>query len=345
MSSTAEYGALSTKVRAIYGRRLKYQDFVNLASMATVADAMDYLRNTGWAPAMEQLNGVPLRRSTLESALRNQVREEFVRVSSFVPRSDKAIMEYPVRKAELEGILYSLRRIKAGRIKAVEPLSARFIIHSKMNYQALTTCQDYDGLLEAAEHSIYYDALRHLRPEEAGALPDYATVEALLNAVYFSYFFRLVEKEYTGEVKKDLLRSNGVQVDLLNILHVLRLKTYFPDETNFLPVLLPFHYRLKPDQLRALCSAPSPEAVFELLKGTSYAKAFENIHVSEIEDYYRRTLYIVNKRLLTTGTPSVCTAIAFLTLRDLERQAVCNVIESVNYGVTFDDSFVRLFGT
>ena len=206
------------------------------------------------------------------------------------------------------------------------------------------SCTDYDGLLAAAAHSIYSGALHHLRPDAPGLLPDYQVVESLLRTLYFSHLFREMNHHYSGEVKTVLLRTLGVQVDLLNIIHVLRLKAYFPEEQNYLPYLFPFHHRMTPTQLKELSETPSLPAAFEFLKGTAYANAFQNVQVTEIEDYYRQAMYRFHYRQVIAGSPSICTAIAYLHLKDSEVSVLINVIESVNYGVPFDDHFAKLIG-
>lgn len=340
----SEFEALSAKVRAMYGRRLRYEDFVHMAGLADVRAVLDYLGQTSWAPAVNKLEELPLSRASLESVLREQTKEEYLRLGCFVPRDDKLLLGYPVLQAELEGIMTTLRRLKAGRTLPPRPLPQQFLHQSRMDYTLLSTCDSYDGLVRAARRSIYASTLNHLRPEEQDGVPDYQVAESLLRTVYFSHLFRTVRRHYAGEIRDALLHILGFQTDLLNIIHILRLKRYFPAELDHLPYLLPFHYRMKPAQLSQLSAAPSLDAAFTFLRGTAYAHAFQDVEVSEVEDYYRRAMYRLYRRQLINGPPSVCTAIAYLHLKDAETSALINLIESVNYGVPFDDSFAKVIG-
>lgn len=337
-----DFGALSAKVKAMYGRRLRYADFLHIASMPDVRGVLDYLRQTGWAPAMVKLDGLPLNRANLEAVLREQTREEYVRLNYFVPRDDKLLLSYPVLLAELEGILACLRRLKAGRVSEPRSLPQRFLLHSKMDHRALAACASYDELAAAARHTIYAGALDHLRRSQPQELPDYQVAESMLRTVYYSHLFRVMSRHYTGPVREELLHTLGTQADLLNIIHLLRLKRYFPEEQDHLPYLLPFHYRMKPAQLNQLFAAPSLDAAFALLQETRYAQAFQDVEVSEVEDYYRQAMYRLYRRQLIAGEPCVCTAIAYLHIKDAETSCLINAIESVNYGVPFDDGFVKL---
>lgn len=342
------YGALCAKTRALYGKRLRLSDYRHMAGLASVEDVMDYLRRTpGWTAAVgrlpERYGGGFIGRVELEAVLWEQVYAEYGGLSHYVPREDRAIMRFPVLLAEVRAILAALRRLKAGRLRETPP-SFRLLAGSSLDPKALWACPGYDALAEAAKDTIYHAALLRMRPGEGEGLPDYAAAEALLRSTYFSHMYRIIHRQYAGETRAVLLRSYGEQIDLLNIIHILRLKTYFPGVDSYFAVLFPFNYRLRPDFIRALCAAPDAAGVFALLKSSPYASSFTDVDVGEVEDYYRRAFYAFNKRRLISGKPSIYTAMAYLNLKELELRALVTVIESVKYGAPYDDSFARLIG-
>lgn len=341
-----DYGALSAKVRAMYGKRLRFSDFEHMASFTDTADVLEYLRTQpGWAEATAPLTtgGVYVGRLELEDALSRQVRRDYEGLSHFVPKSDKAVVSFPVRKKELEEVMMALRRLKSGGKK--EFLLPAPATEMKVDYKALRACFDYTGLLAGVRESIYYAPLLHLKPE-SGGMPDYATAEALLQSTYFSHLYKVVHKNYAGETKKLLLRSFGTQVDLLNLIHLLRVKVYFSGELKASDLLFPFSYKLKGEKLKALCAASGVDEVFSLLGDTPYAKAFEDLEHTPgaVEAYYRKAFYLFNKRQLSAGEPSVYTAVSYLNLKELELQALINLIESVKYKVRYDDTFAKMVG-
>lgn len=340
------YGALSAKVRAMYGKRLRFSDFERMAAMPSEQSVLEYLRGQGgWTAAVNALDATGyVGRVELEEALRQQLWKEYRGLSHFVPRDDKVLVAFPVRLAELEDIMTALRRLKAaGRTKPM-PASRYEQVESKVDRRALAACTDYDGLVAATAGSIYHDPLLHVRSNTAGELPDYATAEALLRSTYFSHMYRLIHKNSGGETKKALLHAFGEQVDLLNVIHILRLKTYFPGDSRYYSALFPFNYRLRPEKIKALCDADGPEAVLALLQDTPYAGAAEARDVSGVEDWYRREFYRFNKRQLVTGQPSLYTAMSYLNLKEMEFKMLVNVIESVKYGAAYDEDLARLIG-
>ena len=65
------YGGIAAKVRAMYGKRLKPEDYEKISELETIPDIAVYLRGCpGWAPALEQLSMNDLHRFNLEVRLR-----------------------------------------------------------------------------------------------------------------------------------------------------------------------------------------------------------------------------------------------------------------------------------
>lgn len=350
IQSDMRYGALSAKVRALYGKRLRTEDFARLAGLKSEAEILDALRqHPGWSRALSQCASGGwsyVGRIEVEAALREELRLEYLSLAHYVPREDRPLMGFRIRIAERTAILNALRRLKVGKYGMGMPPASRIVVLGKVDYKALRECASYDQLLAAAKGSIYYPVLLHLRPEPGRPLPDYTTAECLLRTAYFSHMFRIARQQYSGATQKTLLRAMGGQADLLNIIHILRLKTYFPDtpQEEYLTILLPFHDKLKPELVRQLCAAPDAGTVFELLKQTPYRDCFEGIQAVDAEEYYRRAMYLFNKHQLMCAPPSIYTAMAYLDLKEMEMMVLVNIIESVKYGVPYHAALAELIG-
>lgn len=341
----ADYEALTAKVKAMYGKRLRRDDFMRMARMASVDEVYADLRqNPVWGPGVARLSEASrFGRAKLEAALRNQIREEYVRLSAFIPRRDKALMEFPVLRSELDGLLFTLTRLRAGRVTEPEPLPTSFIRHSRTDEDALTRCTDYEGLLEAVRKSIFYEPLARLRPPP-GKLPDYTLVESALFTVYYDHFMNTVEKRYEGDAKVLLRRGIGTQVDMLNLMHILRIKRFFPEEDGFIKILFPSYYKLKPAQIRELCAAPDLASAMAVASQTPYGKYFQNASVEDLGRLYDEYLFRFSRRQLMQGRPSIYVAVAFLNLRELELKELITVVETVKYQAPYDGRFAALLG-
>jgi len=336
--SAAQYGALTTKVRAMYGKRLKASELRRMASMKSVSEVSEYLSQTdSWSAAVHSLSD-PSDRAALEAALRGSVRLDYLRLNHYVHQQDQALLRFPVLMTELDAILMTLRRLISVKEIHYTPIPLSFLQQGKLNYNALSAAASYDALAEAAAKTIYYEPLLRLRPEARDELPDYTLTEALLRSTYFSTQYRLIHRAYSGETRSILLRTLGEQVDLLNLVYILRLKCFFPKETQYAGVLFPFHYRLRPELMKALLSAPDWDSAHSLLEETPYAPALRGVSPETIDAYYHRAFYRFNRKHLLLSLPSVYSAVAYLNLRELELSTLIRAVECVYYAVPLDDA-------
>ena len=99
------------------------------------------------------------------------------------------------------------------------------------------------------------------------------------------------------------------------------MKRYFPQEDNYLPVLLPYHYKLKPQMIHAMCAAPNAEAVLELAQQTPYGRIFDQHSGEDLNYLYTATIYRTSRRQLMMGKPSIYSAVALMNLREIELKA------------------------
>ena len=327
----------------MYGKRITRQELERIAGMRSVDDVLAELRQLpGWSHASEHLpQDALLTRATLESALREQIRQEYLSLLAFVPHKDRTIMEFPIMRAVMDEILAALRHLHASIYKEVEPLPPAFMSHTKVDVQALRRCTSYDGLLEATQGCIYHDALERLRSTD-GSLPDYGVTEALLNGVYYRHLQSIIRRKYDGDVRRILEKSVGSQVDMLNLMHILRMKRYFPQEDNYLPVLLPYHYKLKPQMIHAMCAAPNAEAVLELAEQTPYGSVFHKESGEDLNHLYTANLYRTSRHQLMMGKPSIYSAVALINLREIELKAVVSAVEAAKYQMALNPSILDM---
>ena len=137
MTAEMAYGALSAKVRALYGKRLRSDDFARLAARRSEAEILDELRqHPGWSRALAL---VPpgawgyVGRVEVERALQEELRLEYQSLAYYVPREDKPLMQFQLRAAERSAILSALRRLKAGLSPREAPPPPRIALHSRLD--------------------------------------------------------------------------------------------------------------------------------------------------------------------------------------------------------------------
>lgn len=334
-ASLMNYGALATKVRAMYGKRLKKEDFQRLLAMKSMSEIAAYLKQTpGWGEGLKDYVPETANRATLIPALRRAEYTNYMKLFHYLSARDKEIMHFPVIAAEMEEVMTFMRLAARGRSSEYTCTLPDYLRReSKIYYQELSDAKDYAGLLSAVRETATYDALQRIAPPD-GSLPPYSQVEIIMQGYYYRTVFDSADKVYGGTVRQLLLKSFGQQIDLLNIIHALRVRRYFPQNVEEVAsYILPIHYKAKPSFLKSLVEAKDEEAVQALLAAGAYGKLFTNNTFSYIEEYYYKLMYDFHHHQMTTGKPSVMSAVSYMLLKQIETKNLVHVIECVHYGV------------
>lgn len=102
VSSYMNYGAMTTKVRAMYGKTLSVAQFEQLVSQKSVADAVSFLRETqSFGTAAGALPYGETNPAAIEAALHRQVADEYNRLRRFGSSMEKLFLVLAAQRGEL----------------------------------------------------------------------------------------------------------------------------------------------------------------------------------------------------------------------------------------------------
>lgn len=346
--SQVQYGAVAAKVRAMYGNRLKREDYQRLAGMQNVSEVAAHLKTyPAYSDALAVLGPQEAKRRQVEEALSNDMMGEFFRILSFIGRQDADIMRSLVVKAELREIMRFMRLAEAGRAgEYTFSLPQYFNRYSKIRYNMLSTAVTYADMLEAVNETPYYPVLQQLEIRASG-FPDYTSVEIAIQSSFYRWAFSTIDRHYTGPVRDSLRKTIGIQVDMMNITAIMRLKRSFPkalENDNVYKYLIPASYRLKPALTKQLLGAADEEAMLSVLRSSTMEKLFPTGQShEEIDRYYYNAMIPVYQRLLRNGSPDVSTPLAYLFLKELEIRNLTSLIECVRYNVPIEKTMSYMY--
>jgi len=345
ISELMGYGAVAAKVKAMYAKRLTRADFDRIAAMRRVPEVVAFLKvHPGWRGAFDGTFD-ETRRGPLEAGLRRYLMSEYTRLLHHIGKQDRFIVDDRVLRTDMEQIMIFLRHARAGQPNEYKPeLSEVLARHSRIRYDLLSQAGTYAGMLDAVKNTRYYGALARLPVDETG-FPDYMSVEMLMRGHYYRALMNMVRKRYRGDTVKLLREAVGSQADMINLTIIMRVRRFFPEQLDtVIPMLLPVHYRLTPAFVHKLYTAKTDEAAEALLRASSYGKLFAEHQLAHIEDYYYQFMYDFNRRILSSGLPTVYTPSAYLNLRDVELKTLTAAIECVRYGIQPAQAPAYMFG-
>ena len=335
--SVVRHGAIAAKVRALYGKRMTREDYVKMAGMGSLSEVAEYLRlHPGYADTFDSVNTHDIDSGELEAAVNNDMLEEYLRMLNFVGSDDLIIMRYLVVKTELYEIMRFMRLAEAGRAAEYTFSHPKYFNrYSKIYYNRLSTAVTYADMLEAVRDTPYHRILARLEVKPSG-FPDYTLVEIAVQSSYYRWAFSVINRNYKGGAHSALMECIGLQVDMLNITALLRLRHTFPrlfENDMIYKYLIPASYMLNPSITRRLIRAGSAEDMLGIIRGTKLGRVFKGQSYYEMDRCYYATMIPFYIKLLRSSPPNIGAPMAYLFLKELEVKNLKSLAQCVRYGM------------
>ena len=336
MGSLLTYSGLTTKVKAMERHLLSQQDFLHLASMESVAQAVEYLKRL---PAYEDvfsgIEDASLHREGIEQLLAFSLYRDFAKLYRFSSLTQRKFLDLYFMHYEIS-ILKQCLRHAMGHEKTPLHLSITkdfFHRHSRLDLERLSSAETLPDFLTGLEGSPYYKLLSHFANMENPSLFDF---EMQLDLLYFKNIWKVKDK-YIPKSEQDILtQCFGSKLDLLNIQWVYRSKKYYQmDAASIYPFLIPNHYKLKKAQLQKLVQASAMDEFFSILKTTYYGSLpFSDVNEQpDLEALYKKVLYRIHSVTVKKDPYSIASLNSYLYFKEEEINQIITAIECIRYGL------------
>lgn len=333
-------GAMATKARAMFGERLKADEYEALIQKKSIADIVTYLKNHPlYKETLEGINEKAVHRGQIEVLLRLNV---YLRLKKLLRYGDERDMEFMVAAAmstELQMILTCVRTLMNPDSDEREQLIAEMPMyvadHMSFDISELAHVETYDQLLELLKGTKYYDmALRH-RTNTVSEI-DYVGLAHDLHEVYYHCLEAMTDHTCRGEEKEQLLRMINMRAELDNVAVIYRLKKYF----NLSPVEISKSVNSRTclfsaKEIQRLIDECSADEVLSAIE-RKYHRYSRNAKFLYIENYTQRIGYNMYYTTIETSMDAHLILLAYLQLAMVEIRNVVNIIEGVRYHVSND---------
>lgn len=335
-SDLTRYGAVTAKVRAMYGRMLKPAEWESIGMMQNLADVSSFIRShPGWREAGELIPQGCRDERLIEKAMHTQLENEYERIYKFATREDKRFLIFSVYRTEYRRILSALRHVIATREAIPDDGPAGFMARkAKVRQAELAAAETFEDILRASEDTIYASVLRSVPVNEASGKPDYAAAHVLLENCFYSAVWRYLQKDYKGTAKESLREIYGKEADFLNLTHIMRLRRNFPGSLGSLrELLIPIRWKLTDEFIERLAGAPTDAEALALLRSSRWAPLFTDDSLTSSGHSYERGMEDFCRRSIHAQTPSVAVPQAYLTLKGIECDKLTRAVEAARYGI------------
>lgn len=333
--ASEENNALATKIRSMYGKRITPVNYRELLRKQTVNEVAAYLKQLpGYSALLSDTNENLVHRGQLENTLRRQVFEEYVRMSYFIDLSERDFYEYVIMDMEINEILTCLRFINAGRQgDYLFSLPSFFVQHATFDLVSLAKVHSYSDLIDLLKGTPYQPILEKFQPDSAGKI-DSIPVEIAFKRYYYGRLLSLIANTYEDESGDTVRNAIGLEIDLQNLMIILRLRKYFQASTDYIrSLLIPHYYKVSKSDLEKIMQEPDADSAEKAIFSTRYGESFKKNKFDFPEKYGMQVEFEYNRRVLryTMSTPEL--VVSYMNLKNVELSNLISIIEGIRYSL------------
>lgn len=339
-SGSRNLNATVAKLHAIYGKRLKAEDYSALMSCTSVADAAGYLKHsTYYSRILEGVDTDSIHRGNLEDVLRRGFYENYFRIIGFEKLNSDEFYNYITIKTEIDEILICITHINAGTDDHINTLPIFMNRYTSFDLMELAHVRTFSELMTLTEKTPYHDILKKYRPKPSAdgtdGMIDYAGCELAFRTYYTQHLLDAASK-YSGETGKKLRSFIGTQTDMINIINAYRMTRYFhADGKDIKARMIPVYVKIPEKKLDELYKANDEKEFMNEFSKNYYGRtlAEEGFDIKDPEMALFRLRYVQTKRAFSSSTAAPVCFYTFNTLAEIELKNIIRIIEGIRYSL------------
>ncbi len=338
MSSSAD-NAIITKAKAIYGHRLKSEDYEHMLEMDSVPEIAEYLKTReNYRPYLADVNEQTLHRGQLEEIIRKVLFGHTLKLVKFLKTKDARFYQLNMVRREIDIILSTLRAIISGDFDILlANYPTYFTAHASFDTEELTQSKTFDQLIEATEGTRYHPVLKQFETKKKEDI-HYTDIEEKMDELYYDEVFKRIDELFTGKENKRLKEIFQTKIDLHNIIMIYRLKKFYKaDRKTIMNALILKYSTIRQRTLEEMMALPDADLILTYLESSEHSLKSEDDEYIYIEYYAERMKYNLAKRYMYYSNDAPQVYSAFLILNEIERDNLFNLIEGVRYDLTNDE--------
>jgi V/A-type H+-transporting ATPase subunit C len=346
MAVSYSSNAVLAKARAMYGKRLKKQNYNDLINCHSLGELVNYLKTrTDYGSTFEAAT-TAIGSGQIEELLRMRLLERSEALCRYEISVGENFYEYFIIQNDIKQILTFIRPLITGNPeKYLSDLPPFFSKHTELDLYDMAKARNYAEMLTALNGSPYKKIIEPYAANynEKGV---YIKIEADLNKYLREFLFNVVNKENGKKEKEQLHQIVNYKFDMDTIANIYRLirlegadnsviKNYInTDFTNF-----------SPKEIEMLVNAPLARDMLRLIPNTYYRKDFAKVEFDYLEGATQRMMYRKFVKGIRYYTCATAVMFSYIFLAENEVQNIIHIVEGIKYNIPPDKINAILIGT
>ncbi len=330
--------AMSAKAKAMLSKKLTASDYQILLQKKSVSEVASFLKNnTYFKDVLDGINEGSIHRGQLETLVRMDLYNRISRLLRYSDKKEEEFYRLIVSQSEISIIVDCIRSFHTND-KTIMISKMPTYIQGKIsfNLKDLSKADNFDELLGVLKNTKYYDIIKKYRTVNMDEF-DYVGLEHDLNNFHFERVFEVVNRNYSGTARKQILEVYLAEIELDNIAKIYRLKKYFNVGPNQIKsLIIPKYLYFSPREIEDIILNKKADDIFNVLANSPYKNYLSNKNFMYIEYHTKSIFYNYNKRNISFSNNTDLVLLSYVFISKIEIQNIVDIIEGIRYRVAPD---------
>lgn len=333
--SVFKYPNINTKLKAMYSKKLKPEEFLELSKQLDFEKAILFLKsqNNNFSILSDNAD-----RIEIEAQLDKNLIIDIQKIDRLLPQNSKKIFKTFLSKYEIQCIKSVFRKLYSGSI--VDENSENLSIWTNTIFKrinGINNVNNYESFLYILRKTPYYKIFKKYENIDLKEINIFE-IENRLDIAYFSEMMNLAIKTKNKQLQ-DII---GTTIDLQNITWIYRTKKYFRlSDEDVEKTLINFYYKISKKNIKKLIKVNNYLEFESIVKNTVYKKLVETDE-KYIEQIAEKILYDKSKMYFRTELFNINFVLAYIDIIDAENNDIKNIIEGIRYNIKREEVLKKL---
>ncbi len=335
--ATKMYRATVASVRAIYGKRLRPQQYRAMMSLHTVPDIAAYLKQTAaYRNLLADMEPSVVHRGYLELILQRAVFQQYLHFCKLEQLQNTPFFRFVIMDYEIRELLKAIQLLPQHDSSSyISQMYSWLAPYTAFSLEALAQAKSYEEILDVIKHTVYYTFLKPFLTQAEETF-SYFSCEMALRAGYMQHLLDETNRIMKGKNRDALSELIREQIDLINLINAYRLKSVFhTDEDTLRSLMLPIRGFLPKRICDALYNAPDTETFRQILSRTRYGRLIKNqgelSHHLQMEHCFNMLRCRTARNALRFSDHALVSLYAAHYLHRVEVDNLTTIIEGIRY--------------
>ena len=319
-----------TKIRAIYGKMIKKDEYKNILSCSNIKEFVDLIQNRIlYKEILEVLDRNNLNIDKVEKFIKNKALLNYARIYKLI--KENKILNHLIRYFEIDEILRITTLIEENRTKIyVVDLPTYLALKCKINIFEFSKIENFEELLNVLKNTKYEKFLLKNFNEKNGV--DFLKFEHMLYKDFFKNLLKTIRDKTKNVELYELNRLIKTKIDILNSFYIFREKIIFKTGKEEIEKrVFPFYKNLKKEKIEKILEAQTANQMEEDFKKV-YSKINE-FKLEKIETNLKQKEYDLCKHYLNISQNVTTVFYCFFILQKIEVENLIHIVEGIRYNL------------